>query len=504
LQKILTINVPFTAPWALPYGSAVVNGILDHHGYQVKSWDLSIDTVRQFRDQPEYETFQQVLSIGGYVQGIVSKSFLRKVLNWLRAQVRDQVNEHRPDIILLSVFSSQSVDFVIPLVSVIRDLYPDVYILVGGRGLDNIERRTQLNYGEYFATYLPVNATYLGDAENDLLTILEKRYQGCYVAQPVSATDLEGVPAANWNGIIFDNYDGFSTGDLRIPVTASKGCVRECTFCDVAGSWPKYIYRKGSNVGQEIVDLYRQTGMRKFEFTDNLINGSISNFRAMNQVIAEHIPNTIDYMGYAICRSKTNCPESDFELAAVAGAKLFKVGIETGSEKVRYDIKKKFTNDDIDWFTINCAKYNIKQAWLMFTGYPTETEEDFKETLKLLKEYSVFARQGLITVFLSLPMMLTSNSAFMRNYAIDYGLDHNKDDSWSDFFWTSTKHPENTFDVRVDRWRRFMDAIEQYGYKNDSMRQTEKFIELEGLEKIYNAKQTKKVIPITASNFNLN
>ena len=104
-------------------------------------------------------------------------------------------------------------------------------------------------------------------------------------------------------------------------------------------------------------------------------------------------------------------------------------------------------------------------------------------------------------------MMLTTNSGFMRNYADEYGLEHNHEDSWSDFFWTSTKFKDNTWEVRVNRWKRFMNKIEECGYSHPSMRQTEKFIELEGLEKSYesykNAKTNKKIIPIFNNNFEL-
>ena len=508
MQKVLTIVVPFTANWALPYGPAVVNGILKNHGYDVCIWDLSIDLHLKFSTDPDFGQFSQAMSIGGYSGGSVPIRFVKKVLRWINSQFSQQIKERHPDIVLFSIFSSQSLDLVVPLVTMARELLPNSYISIGGRGLDNIERETQTNYGEYYAKYLPLNAVYMGDAENQLIKMIESQYKGLYKAGPVNSEELSSVPPADWTGLKFEKYYGYKEGELRIPLTASKGCVRQCTFCDVAGSWPKFVFRNGQDVGQEIVNLYHKFGINKFEFTDNLVNGSISNFRAMNQVIAKQLPNTIDYLGYAICRPKNQFPESDFELTSIAGAKRFKVGIESGSEKIRFDMKKKFSNDDIDWFAKNCAKYNIDQTWLMFCGYPSETEKDFQDTLDLLDKYQEFAQQGKIKVFLSLPMMLTSNSGFMRNYAADYGLDHNYDNNWSDFFWTSTKYTENTFDVRIDRWRRFMYKIQEHGYDSDSSRQAEKFVELEGLEKIFqdykNVKNKKHFIPITNSKLNLN
>ena len=291
-----------------------------------------------------------------------------------------------------------------------------------------------------------------------------------------------------------------------MPITGSKGCVRDCTFCDVGGSWPKFVYRKGEDIGRELVDTYRRYGIRKFEFTDNLVNGSIKNFRAMNAFIADHEPDVFDYMGFAICRPKNEFPASDFRLAKTAGARRFKVGIESGSEQVRFDMKKKFTNDDITWFAENCHDNGIAQVWLMFVGYPTETEEDFQASIDLLKTHRHLTSDGTIKVFLSLPMMLTSGSAFMRKYGEEYGLTHNSSDPWSDFFWTSTIYGQNTFEVRASRWRRFVDAINQYGYANDSTRQAEKFLEIDGIEQLYreNYKNGTKIIPITNHQININ
>jgi hypothetical protein len=142
----------------------------------------------------------------------------------------------------------------------------------------------------------------------------------------------------------------------------------------------------------------------------------------------------------------------------------------------------------------------------MFVGYPTETEQDFQASIDLLERHKHLTGNGMITVFLSLPMMLTSGSAFMRKYGEEYGLLHNASDPWSDMFWTSTLHKNNTFDVRLSRWRRFVEATQRYGYDNTTTRQAEKFLEIEGLEKIYkeNYGHRQKIIPISDSTININ
>ena len=498
----LIITVPVLSVDNVPYGPAVVSGLLGQHGIHSEIWDLNIDLYHQFRSQ--WHDIRDLLAIRGYANPAQSR-FLKQVLRWVYPQLKKKLTP-RPDVILLSVFSGQSLDFVVPLATYCRQICPDAYIVIGGRGLDNQERRTGWTYAKFYAQYLPVDCVYQGDAENKLTWVIDKKYQGHFLAPNVTEQDLSQVPPAKWHGLDFTRYEGYKNQKLYLPITGSKGCVRECTFCDVAGSWPKYVFRKGSDIAQEIISLYRDTGITKFEFTDNLINGSIRYFRDMNQTIADEIPDTLQYKGYMICRPQNEMTRQDFATARRAGAHFWKVGIESGSERVRHDMKKKFSNQDITWFAENCHDQGIQQLWLMFVGYPTETEEDFQDTLKLLRNHQHLNKDGMIQVLLSLPMMLTSNSSFMLKYQQEYGLHHNQEDPWSDFFWTSTIHKQNTFEVRLSRWRRFIEAMYAYGYGSGNIRQKEKLLEIDGIEKIYkeNYANGKRIIPISAGAININ
>lgn len=501
-KNVLTVNVPFTMPDALPYGPAVINGILNYSGYNAKTWDLSIDIYRKFLNYPEFQTFINSISIGGSNFSTVSKQFLNDLLSWLKHECESKIKKYNPEYILLSIFSSGSLDFVVPLVTIIRKLSPNSYILLGGRGLDNIEKETGKNYASFFVKHLPINCAYIGDAENNLIRVIETKHEGVFNSPPINAVDLSNIPVSNWEGYNFSNYNGYDTKEIKLPITASKGCVKQCTFCDVGGIWPKYIFRDGENVANEIINLFKTTNINKFEFTDNLINGSVSNFRKMNSVLASKIPKKIEYYGYAICRGKRETPESDFELAADAGAKLFKIGIESGSESVRKDIRKQFSDDDLSYFTKNCVKNNIKQSWLMFVGYPSETEKDFQQTLDLLEQYKEFAGTS-INVFLALPMTLLSNSGFLRKYKKEYGLEHNID-KWSDFFWTSSKYPENTFDVRANRWHRMMQKMIDLNYIVESYRQKEKITEINGIQKFYEEYKNHNADTLSRLDFKIN
>lgn len=483
LMNVLTIPVPVFVTWAAPYGPAVINGILTHHGYNTRTWDMFIDMARDFPDQTQ--DIIDMLGMRGYRNNPNKNRLVKQLLKWTTKKLRQKILEQKPDVVILSVFSSYCVDFTIPLTVIVKKMLPDSYLIVGGRGLDNIERRSNRSYGELYARHLPADCVYMGDAENNLVRVIQERYKGFFKSPQVTAEELEATPPANWAGYEFEKYDGYKEKKLRLPVCGSKGCVRACTFCNVPYGWPKYIFRDGESIAREVVAAYQKSGINKFEFTDNLINGSIPNYRKMIGYLADHVPDQLDWLSYFICRPETQMKEEDFSLAKKAGASWFKIGIESGSERIRHEMRKKFSNDDIRWTAEQCFKNKITQQWLLFPGYPSESEQDFQETLDLLQEHRHMAQAGLLQIFVSLPMLLTDDGVFMNSDQAEiYGLEHNRQDDWSDFFWTSTKYTENTWQVRSQRWKNLMRQAKDWGY-TWSVRNDDKFLELDGLDDLY-------------------
>jgi radical SAM superfamily enzyme YgiQ (UPF0313 family) len=183
-----------------------------------------------------------------------------------------------------------------------------------------------------------------------------------------------------------DDTDKFSTAFI----TGSRGCVRNCTFCDVAGMWPKYRFRSGKNIAGEIIETRKKYKISSFEFTDSLVNGSMKAFRDMCNSLTDYRNTSGDtswgWQSQFIARSKVQMPPEDFELMKKSGGNMVSIGIESASESVRNHMKKGFSNSDM-WYTYEqCRKNNIKVGIMMLVGYPTETKEDFQQTLSMLEK----------------------------------------------------------------------------------------------------------------------
>jgi hypothetical protein len=94
------------------------------------------------------------------------------------------------------------------------------------------------------------------------------------------------------------------------------------------------------------------------------------------------------------------------------------------------------------------------------------------------------------------------NSPLVQNpeYRNDYQLNFDLDDNYTRYFWTSDINPENTFDVRYNRWNRLINLVQQLNYDFISSMPIAKWHdEIVNLKKIYDEKQPKKVYPIFTS-----
>jgi radical SAM superfamily enzyme YgiQ (UPF0313 family) len=90
------------------------------------------------------------------------------------------------------------------------------------------------------------------------------------------------------------------------------------------------------------------------------------------------------YNGMFIVRDKKSHNEEFFANMAAAGCESLQIGVETGSDRLRAKMAKKFTNEDLDWHLAMCQKYKIQNQLLMFSGHLQETEQDFQDSLDLL------------------------------------------------------------------------------------------------------------------------
>lgn len=398
-KKVILISLPkqdlLRPPGALPILAAACEEYsID---YEVRDFNLALF------NNLDLDTWNQINDNWNAVNPFDNRNtaYYQKFLVGLKLYV-DWIISDSPDLIAISVFSDDSSYCADELIAELnsRPERSSFDIAIGGTGIRARLPHYELEFCRELLSKKQIDFYLFGEGEVVFRKLLQKQttYPGINNFDAVQIDDLDQFPFPSYNKINPRDYKYLTNPELI--VTGSRGCVRKCTYCDVARYWPKYRYRGGKNIADEIYHYYKTVGVRHFEFSDSLINGSLKQFKEMNQALIEYQKADpdfwISYKGQYICRDKTQMKEVDYANMKQAGCDYIYVGVESFSDQVRHDMDKKFNNEDLDYHLEMCGRYGIANSFLMLVGYPTETLEDHQKNLDALVKYQKYALSGII------------------------------------------------------------------------------------------------------------
>ena len=133
----------------------------------------------------------------------------------------------------------------------------------------------------------------------------------------------------------------------------------------------------------EMIENYKNHGIKDFFFMDSLINGSMKAYRELCKTLVNYyeqndLPDKFfRWGGQFIIRSKSQMTPEDFDMAARSGCDNLCWGVESGSESVRAHMQKGFSNDDLNYCMEQIHRVGMRCYFFIIVGYPTETDKDF-------------------------------------------------------------------------------------------------------------------------------
>lgn len=385
-SPIVLTSVPWTATSMPLMGVPVLKSVAMEAGYDCVGLDLNAYVVQWVESHPFKEKLIDFFHNETYHPEIVDS------LHSLYEEFSNLILEHQPRIVGLSLFSYISQVSTKYICYFLKKANPSIQIVIGGPGCA-ISVKGESIYADTLLKCRLIDHYIRGDGEKSFLAYLEGNYSYPGINNDnwveMNREEIDSFPYPD-----YDDYD-FSLYTLKaIPVVGSRGCVRQCKFCDYIEYWKKFNYRSGSSIFTEMLSQNKKYGIRNFKFQDSLINGNLKEYKILIKLLADHNnnnpANSFTWSSYFIFRPASTFNESWWELTAQSGAQHLFVGVESLAEHVRDHMGKHFSNADIDFSLQMAKKYKLHLVLLFIVGYVTETEKDIELAAEWFKTHTEY------------------------------------------------------------------------------------------------------------------
>ena len=469
MKNLVFISLPKIETTFPPGALAVLSSVAEAHGYEVRIFDFNIE----LHDALTEEQWNNLEAWCMFSKNTLDAELEYRVEKILLNGLKSVIDSHTR-FVIFSVFSYFSNRIATQTLTWYKNNF-SLPTVVGGSGVSTDTSATDREiFGEMLIREYMADYVIFGEGELALASLLQGRtdFPGINKNNPQQIEDLSSLPLPTYRHFDMSRYQ-----TPKLLITGSRGCVRKCTFCDIELTWPKFKYRKAEHIIDEIKKHFYEYGITQFEFTDSLINGSVTNFDRFNELLYEEKQKHPDleplrYQGQFICRPQNQQRPHSYELMHLAGCTMLIVGIESFSNKIRNHMKKKFSDADIDYHLEQCASWGLRNIFLMIVGYPTETFVDHQHTLTTLQRYKKYADMG--TIFMirwGLTMHLYEHTPIMGMMEeLGIGLQNNvKFDSL--YGWTSISNPDNTLRERIRRRLELHELCVKLGYPMPRVRE---------------------------------
>ncbi len=196
--------------------------------------------------------------------------------------------------------------------------------------------------------------------------------------------DLDALPMPAWDLIDIEKYKSAwlkKNGYFSLNMVTTRGCPFKCNWCAKPIYGNRYNTRTPANVVEELKYLLTIFGPQHIWFCDDIFGlkpGWVEEFAVLIKKENLRFRFKIQARVDLLCKGDT------IEHLAAAGCETIWVGAESGSQKILDAMDKGTKVEQIHLASALMRKHGIKPAFFLQLGYPGETKEDIKLTMKML------------------------------------------------------------------------------------------------------------------------
>lgn len=279
---------------------------------------------------------------------------------------------------------------------IIRKMKPEIPIIWGGVHPSLLPEQTMENS--------LVDIVVIGDGEEtfrELVTTLESKgdlstVKGVFYKQKDKvvknprrlqfAIDTLGDLAYDLIDVELYKSTPLWTSRKSLPFISSRGCPHRCGYCyNTRFSMKSWRTLSAEQTVESMTKLFTEQRVNGIFLLDDNFFVNLKRVRRICELLKEKQLDIHIYNGN--CRADTVVKMDDdlLKLLKEVGFKQLFVGVESGSDEILRKVKKDITTDQVLETNRKLKKAGITAFYSFMAGFPEESMDDVKKTLKLMQ-----------------------------------------------------------------------------------------------------------------------
>ncbi len=304
--------------------------------------------------------------------------------------ILDEILAEKADYIGISINSTGQIIPGLTLANMLKT-NSNAHINIGGNFFGRVKNAV-LNHTEFFNLFCDSILVEEGERPvvelakyicgqikiDDVSNLIYKKEDKIVINETKKPLRLDEMSIVSLDGYDFSKY---FAPEIILPFQSSRGCYwGKCSFCD-QDFGQNFNVKNVEKLTDEFVELKEKYGIKYFEFIDESVSPAY--LAELSDKIKE---KNIDVSYFFDARLEKTFTKETLKKGYDSGLKMVLWGLESGSDSVMELINKGIDTDKRLEILKNSNDAGLWNFAFIFFGFPTETKEDARKTIKMLCE----------------------------------------------------------------------------------------------------------------------